>query len=578
MILFSVLLTLFLILLPVGVNLAKKTAGKETEDTEPAHQTNHPEHLNAAEGIKNLKYARAAKSIKNVNNPKAEKSLKNVNNPKTAKSIKSVNNRRAIKSIKGGKNAEISESSGYTKNIRKNIRTVKNKITRDSSGKISCFRERITRFFECFGLFLLSLSRRIRSGNTDDPAFYDSPERKKTADREKFRFYLLSYGLLVAASLLLLGLSLHRASRKPVNRLLRPPFGDEAAVQLTVTGLSDKEESLTVSLLSKQADEKTLEAFLDAAYEQVLDEALSENLSWDHVTGNLAFPDETASGIQVRTVSHAPEIISSRGFITADSLPEEGLSVSFSLTLFYEKTEKTYEKTARLFPETRILSEKEQLDALVDRKNRTEREDDYLYLPDTLDGRPLQYYEKTLSPWLVFLLPFAAAVFLFIYLEERQKELDKKRKDRLMLSYPGLVSRLSTLIMADLSVRSAWERIVSEKKAAGKTSGDPLFEEMNLTLIRLQQGTGEADAYVAFGRRTGLRPYQRLGNLLKNNLRQGHGGLKAALEEELQQSLLDRKNTALILGEKAASKLLFPMLLMLLIVILILMVPALFSF
>lgn len=50
------------------------------------------------------------------------------------------------------------------------------------------------------------------------------------------------------------------------------------------------------------------------------------------------------------------------------------------------------------------------------------------------------------------------------------------------------------------------------------------------------------------------------------------------LEQEATASFTERKNNARKLGEKAGTKLLFPMLLMLGIVLVILMVPAFLSF
>lgn len=72
--------------------------------------------------------------------------------------------------------------------------------------------------------------------------------------------------------------------------------------------------------------------------------------------------------------------------------------------------------------------------------------------------------------------------------------------------------------------------------------------------------------------------YIRLGTVLSQNLRKGTKGLNTMLEQEAAASFMERKNNARKLGEKAGTKLLFPMLLMLGIVLVILMVPAFLSF
>lgn len=94
----------------------------------------------------------------------------------------------------------------------------------------------------------------------------------------------------------------------------------------------------------------------------------------------------------------------------------------------------------------------------------------------------------------------------------------------------------------------------------------------------MQSGIAEADAYERFGRRCQMPEYIRLGTVLSQNLRKGTKGLNAMLEQEATAPLRNGKITAKKVGEKAGTKLLFPMLLMLGIVLVILMVPAFLSF
>ena len=63
----------------------------------------------------------------------------------------------------------------------------------------------------------------------------------------------------------------------------------------------------------------------------------------------------------------------------------------------------------------------------------------------------------------------------------------------------------------------------------------------------------------------------QLGSVLSQNLKKGARGLTALLEEEALSSMTERKNNARKLGEKAGTKLLFPMILMLGIVMVILL-------
>ena len=105
-----------------------------------------------------------------------------------------------------------------------------------------------------------------------------------------------------------------------------------------------------------------------------------------------------------------------------------------------------------------------------------------------------------------------------------------------------------------------------------------VYEEVLYTCREMESGVSEAEAYERFGRRCGLPEYIRLGSVLSQNLKKGARGLTALLEEEALSSMTERKNNARKLGEKAGTKLLFPMILMLGIVMVILMVPAFLAF
>ena len=97
---------------------------------------------------------------------------------------------------------------------------------------------------------------------------------------------------------------------------------------------------------------------------------------------------------------------------------------------------------------------------------------------------------------------------------------------------------------------------------------------MRYALREMDAGTGEAAAYERFGQRCGLPGYIKMGSLLAVNLRKGTADLRQSLEKEAGLALEERKNNALKAGERAGTKMLFPMILMLGVVIVILVVPA----
>ena len=433
------------------------------------------------------------------------------------------------------------------------------------------------RIFLSPGLYLCLLEDRMRSkGKLTSAARYFSKEERETLYVKRSAAWSLAYILLAFGVMVSLGVAVSNREKTHLTSVERPAFGEDKKIEINVQGLS-KEESIRINVLSRMPEEAELEAIFDQVFQTVMQEALGGNPSFSEICQDLTLPEETDEGIEITYMSSDPEIISSRGIIMAEEIPEEGLKATLSVCLHYEGREKTYTQELIIMPEEEVLSDREKLIRLIDAVNENERDQEVLTLPDSMEEQSLVYETKQTSPWIFLMFAGAAAAAAVIVPQEKRKEEEKQREQALTMAYPGLVSRLGTLIMANLSIRSAWERIIRDKQKE-KQKNEPLTQEMMITWLQLNQGMPEGDAYADLGRRTGLRSYQRLGNLLKNNLRQGVSGLEAALKKELEQALAERKNTALILGEKAGTKLLLPMMLMLLVIIVTLVIPAFFAF
>ena len=76
----------------------------------------------------------------------------------------------------------------------------------------------------------------------------------------------------------------------------------------------------------------------------------------------------------------------------------------------------------------------------------------------------------------------------------------------------------------------------------------------------------------------GADRYKTLSTLLIQNLQKGSRYLADLLEKESVEAWEERKRKARVLGDTAATKLLFPMVLMLLVVMAVIMLPACLSF
>lgn len=152
----------------------------------------------------------------------------------------------------------------------------------------------------------------------------------------------------------------------------------------------------------------------------------------------------------------------------------------------------------------------------------------------------------------------------------------KERDQQLRMDYPQIVSKLTILFLAGLTIREAWEKIVMAyiQRREQEKKKRYAYEEMLLAYRELQGGMSEGEVYNRFGRRCRLSCYMKLSALLVQNLKKGNKGLAQLLAYEGVQALEERKNLAKKLGEEASTKMLLPMILMLFLVIVILIVPA----
>ena len=181
----------------------------------------------------------------------------------------------------------------------------------------------------------------------------------------------------------------------------------------------------------------------------------------------------------------------------------------------------------------------------------------------------------SVSPYVLLFLFLLLAGFLLILPQEKTKQAYKIRCEELEKDYPKLLLKLETLIQSGLSIRSAFTRIAASYEKQKEENGATayVYEEMCVSVRELKQGSPEGRVYLDFGRRIGLHPYIKLGNMLSQSVRQGISGLSESFEEEMSHAMEQAKNEALRKGEEAGTKIMFPMMLMLLVVIATLVVP-----
>lgn len=243
--------------------------------------------------------------------------------------------------------------------------------------------------------------------------------------------------------------------------------------------------------------------------------------------------------------------------------------------------EQTGEKTEddEQEPETAAPGLNEQLQQAVNDYNDKRQEDEKYYLPQSLEGEQIVWSR----PWdtsgnIIAALCVAGACCIPVQKQKNKEKMRRERYRQMLLDYPNLITRLSLLVEAGMTVRRALGKIALDYKRKRGRSVRFAYEELLKSYYEMESGVMEEQAYENFGARCGHPKYRTLAALLAQNLRRGNRRLLEVLEKESTEAIEERKRYARVQGETAAAKLLIPMVLQLVIVLIILIVPACISF
>lgn len=352
---------------------------------------------------------------------------------------------------------------------------------------------------------------------------------------------------------------------------------------------NEKKQKIPVDVSERVYTTEEIQEVFRTVTEKMDGWILGENESPDRIEYDLNLLTEIpGQPVDVSWELDRYDVMNIYGELNPEKLVDEGTQVELQAVLTYrERTSEQalYTCTVRVYPPAlgeeaaaveKIKKEIEE----QDQKTATEPE---LELPRTVDGQELHYYRASEQRgWI--LMGMAVFMIVLFYAREKQnagKELEKRRR-QMRLDHPEIVSKLSLLLGAGMTVKRAWMKIVedykkeeqAEEKGRKQKAKRYAYEEMCRTLHEMDGGVTEAESYERFGRRCDCPEYLRLGALLSQNLRKGTKGLNELLQLEAVQAFENRKAAARRMGEEAGTKLLLPMFLMLAVVLVIVIVPA----
>lgn len=396
-------------------------------------------------------------------------------------------------------------------------------------------------------------------------------------------------GKVFALFAVLAGAALIQESMNPVlkqgNVLERQAYGDGNYDAELIWEIPEKEleQELSVHVAEQGLTKEEQQALLTAAEQEIAETFPGENESVDEIRKDVCIQSQYQDGQVTADWSFdSYQYVDLEGHVMNDSLEEEEILVKAVVELGCDSQTLEYQFFFQICP--KIYSEKEKINNKLKQeliKKNEKTNDSTLILPESIDDQTIIWKEKSeRMPLKLLFLGMIAAGCVPLVEKSRKQEEEKRRKEKLQSEYPELVSKLTILLGAGMTLFSAWNKITTNYSNKRKNNTIPihlLYEEMLITCHEIESGVGEARAYERFGERCGLHRYRKFCSLLVQNLRKGTRGLVQLLEEEVSDAFEERKNLAKKSGEEAGTKMLFPMMMMFGIIIVIIMVPAFLS-
>ena len=392
---------------------------------------------------------------------------------------------------------------------------------------------------------------------------------------------MLVFGMLILFAGLVTVLAVRGAfTDTEVKAFMRPDSGTET-VRLRAT-MNQKDYDMEFEVRERAFTEEEVRTAWEKAKKTLPEQILSGNPCADEITGNLYLPRKLeGTNVDLVWMSSDYKIIDYEGKVSAEHAAPDGSIVTVTAQLKYGSMMEFLDIPLRVLrgnPETKSAGER--LYEELERKDAAQAHEPIMELPTDVGDAPVTFYrKKSRTPWLFGLLFFLLLGGLFCMWGSEEKRLRKEREDQMLKDYPDLVSKITLLMQAGLTLRSAWDRITEDYLSA-RTEGKTryVYEEMRNVRNKLNAGIPEAGAYEEFGRNCGNIRYLRLSSVLVQNLKKGTGGLIPLLRKEAAEAFAERKERVKQRGEEAGTRLLIPMAGILVLILAIIMIPAFLSF
>lgn len=395
-------------------------------------------------------------------------------------------------------------------------------------------------------------------------------------DQKKISLLILSVGFLIT---IFGAVNAYRSSKLQNGyELVKSDVGEGEYEQEIVAHIEEMGKvPLTITVEEKELTEEEAEEVFERAILILENNLLNGNESFEKITGEMKFIDVIPkTPVEVTWTSEVFDYFYSDGKLREDVELSEPTEIKIAAVLRCQGFTKDYEKVVTIFPKAPTI--KSILLEVIYEETQSDKQREVLRLPSEYEGKKIVWKKPLDTTFIYFgILSVGAVVVLQLGSKRDMQQIKKKRLEELEKDYAQMVSKFSMLLMAGLSIRNAWERIVLMERRKNMQE-KAIFQEMNWALHEMKKGVSEIEIYETFGCRVGLVHYKKLMSMFVSHKRRGGTNLLEAMNQEMLQAWEEKKRRTRQQGEKIGTKLLIPMMGMLTIVFLMILVPAFLSF
>lgn len=384
-------------------------------------------------------------------------------------------------------------------------------------------------------------------------------------------------GFVLAGSVMIRQMT---ASEEQLHIVRQGYDGDSDLVSVYYKDTEQRMKEIEVEVAPVRYRDDELEGVFDQGFAYLEEFMLGENESIEHISKDLQLKTVIpGSGLIVNWISGDYEYLSDDGHVHNEDI-DSNVLVSLSLELSYQEEVRKREYMIGIEPDAGKETSVDQARAraIMEQQLEEHRYDREIDLPVDQDGFHFTMTDSGYR-WYVLLAigTVGVIVFLISHHKNRLKEQMATRKKQLQQEYSYFMNQILLYLSAGATPQGAILRIISQYERQDRIH-HPLYQELILVKNEIHTGVAKEQAFIHFGRRTGVLSYIKAMALLTQQMRMGGQGMAERLEQEEHEAFEHRKECAKRAGEEAGTKLLLPMILLMITAMVIVMYPALASF